>query len=144
MAKRILVPIDESERSSDAFEYAIDEYSDEEIVALHVIDPQQFYAATGIEGGVTTSAAQMQENLEQQASSLLESKQEHADRAGVTIETDHVTGSVANSIVAYAAEHDIDHIVMGSHGRSGTSRVLLGSVAETVTRRSPVSVTIVR
>jgi len=44
----------------------------------------------------------------------------------------------------YAEDLDVDHIVMDSHGRSGASRVLLGSVAETVTRRSPVSVTIVR
>jgi nucleotide-binding universal stress UspA family protein len=46
--------------------------------------------------------------------------------------------------VDYAAEHDIDHIVVGSHGRTGASRILLGSVAETVARRSPVPVTIVR
>ncbi|GAB7020902.1 hypothetical protein JCM18750_37640 [Halostagnicola bangensis] len=38
----------------------------------------------------------------------------------------------------------VDHIVIGSHGRSGPSRVLLGSVTERVARRAPVPVTIVR
>jgi nucleotide-binding universal stress UspA family protein len=53
-------------------------------------------------------------------------------------------GRPSRAIVEYAEEHDIDHIVMGSHGRSGVTRILLGSVAETVVRRSPVPVTIVR
>jgi nucleotide-binding universal stress UspA family protein len=43
-----------------------------------------------------------------------------------------------------AEDHDVDGIVMGSHGRSGISRVLLGSVAETAVRRAPCPVTIVR
>ena len=46
--------------------------------------------------------------------------------------------------MTYAEENDIDHIVVGSHGRGGVSRMLLGSVAETVARRSSVPVTIIR
>jgi nucleotide-binding universal stress UspA family protein len=53
-------------------------------------------------------------------------------------------GHAAKTIVRYAEENDVDHIVMGSTGRSGISRVLLGSVAESVTRRAPCSVVIVR
>jgi nucleotide-binding universal stress UspA family protein len=55
-----------------------------------------------------------------------------------------VSGDPANEIVAYAEETDVDHIVVGSHGRSGLSRVLLGSTAEKVVRRSPVPVTVVK
>jgi nucleotide-binding universal stress UspA family protein len=47
-------------------------------------------------------------------------------------------------IVTYADENDVDHVVLGSHGRKGLTRVLLGSVAEAVVRRSPVPVTVVR
>jgi len=43
-----------------------------------------------------------------------------------------------------APSHDVDHVVMGSRGRSGVGRVLFGSVAEAVTRRASVPVTIVR
>ena len=46
-------------------------------------------------------------------------------------------GRGAPAIVAYAAAHRIDLIVMGTHGRTGFSRALLGSVAEAVVRRAP-------
>ncbi len=53
-------------------------------------------------------------------------------------------GRPTKVIVEYADEHDINQIVMGSHGRSGMSRILLGSVAEIVVRRASVPVTVVR
>jgi len=53
-------------------------------------------------------------------------------------------GRPTKVIVEYADDHDIDQIVMGSHGRSGMSRILLGSVAEIVVRRASVPVTVVR
>ena len=54
--------------------------------------------------------------------------------ASVRVETAILDGSPADQILAYASAHAIDLIVMGTHGRSGFSRVLLGSVAERVTR----------
>lgn len=53
-------------------------------------------------------------------------------------------GRPARTIVEYVEDHDVDHVVVGSHGRSGLSRTLLGSVAERVVRRSSVPVTVVR
>lgn len=53
-------------------------------------------------------------------------------------------GDSDDVIVAYSDEHDVDRIVMGSHCRSGAERFLLGSVAETVLRRAPVPVMVVR
>ena len=50
----------------------------------------------------------------------------------------------ARTIVEHAKDDGFDHIVMGSHGRSGVSRILLGSVAEKVVRSSTVPVTVVR
>lgn len=60
------------------------------------------------------------------------------------IQTEIKTGEAARTIVEYIDDNSIDHIVIGSHGRKGVSRVLLGSVAEKVARRSPTPVTIVR
>ena len=54
------------------------------------------------------------------------------------------TGAPADEIVRYASEHDIDVVVMGTHGREGVARVLLGSVAEKVVRRAPCPVLTVR
>jgi len=53
-------------------------------------------------------------------------------------------GSGARCIVDYATEHDIDLIVMGTHGRTGMSHLLMGSVAERVVRTAPCAVMTVR
>lgn len=55
-----------------------------------------------------------------------------------------LSGSPVDEILACAKETGADLIVMGSHGRSGVMRALLGSVAESVTRHSPVPVMVVR
>lgn len=53
-------------------------------------------------------------------------------------------GHPSEQIVALAEEIDADLIVIGTHGRSGLSRVMLGSVAEAVTRRAPCGVFVIR
>lgn len=58
----------------------------------------------------------------------------------VSVDTDVVTGIPARQIVAYARRHHIDLIVMGTHGRTGVSYALLGSVTEAVVRRAPCHV----
>jgi nucleotide-binding universal stress UspA family protein len=55
---------------------------------------------------------------------------------GLSIVTAVVSGRVASQIVDYARRHAIDLIVLGTHGRTGVSHALLGSVAEAVTRRA--------
>ena len=57
---------------------------------------------------------------------------------GVSLRSVETTasGSAAREIVAYGASHRIDLIVIGTHGRTGVSRALLGSVAEAVVRRA--------
>lgn len=144
MIDTVLVPVDASERSTHALEYALEVHPDATITALHIVDPRNFYPATSIEGGITAGYDQMRTNYERQAQKILDDARETAAARGGEIETDWISGEVPRSIVKYVSEHDIDQIVMGSHGRSGASRILLGSVAETVTRRSPVPVTIVR
>ncbi|SEH16087.1 Nucleotide-binding universal stress protein, UspA family [Natronorubrum sediminis] len=144
MAQHVLVPVDDSNRSMQALEFACREYPDATITALHVLDPGDFYAATGIEGGAMANYDEIQQHHETQAENLLEQAQTQAREYGVDIETDQVIGGISRSIVEYADEHDVDHVAVGSHGRTGASRILLGSVAEKVARRSPVPVTIVR
>jgi nucleotide-binding universal stress UspA family protein len=59
---------------------------------------------------------------------------------GVPVETDIAEGTPAQEIIGYAREEPVDVIVMGTHGRSGVDRLLLGSVAERIVRSSPVPV----
>lgn len=143
MVSHILVPVDDSDPSDAAFEFALEEYPDAQITAIHVINPQDFYAGSAIEGAMVTTE-DMMENSERRAKRILGEAEKRAAERDVEIETDYVIGSVARSILDYVDEHEVDYVVIGSHGRTGASRILLGSVAEKVTRRSPVPVTVVR
>jgi len=91
-----------------------------------------------------TDIDQIRENQEGHAETLLEDVRERLTDRGIDVETAIEFGKPSNVIVEYADEHDVDLVTIGSHGRTGASRVLLGSVAETVVRRSPVPVTVVR
>ena len=66
------------------------------------------------------------------------------DDADVDLESLTRVGAPAQEIVACTESESIDHVVMGSRGRSGVTRILLGSVAEGVVRHSSAPVTVVR
>ena len=141
MGKRILVPVDGSEQSREACDFAMREHPAAEFVLLHVINPTE----AGYSAGASFPAASEEwyEHAKEDAAELLE-ELEAENGSGVVVETDTVVGKPARAIVEYAAEHDIDRIVMGSHGRSGVTRILLGSVAENVVRNATVPVTVAR
>lgn len=142
MGERILVPFDGSPLSERALERAVTRHPEADIVVLHVIDPiQAVYAA---ETAGLASAEEWPERMRDLAESLCAAARELGAEHDCEITTAIETGSPARAILGYASEHDIEHVIMGSHGRQGISRLVLGSVAETVMRQSPVPVTIVR
>ncbi|MFP8954249.1 universal stress protein [Natrialbaceae archaeon A-arb3/5] len=137
---RILVPMDGSDPAHAAVEHAVATHSDDEIIVLHVINP----SPPSYGGDVPYNYDQIVETAKKNAEGLLDTAREIGDEHGVSIETETTVGTPARGIVEFAAENDIDQIVLGSHGRTGVSRVLLGSVAEQVVRRATVPVTVVR
>jgi nucleotide-binding universal stress UspA family protein len=143
MAQHVLVPYDDSEQSRGALEHALSQYPEGRLTVLYVIDP----SAAAFDAPMTAgpvAAEDWYEDAEADAEALLAEAEAQAQERGRRVETDHTVGRPADAITEYAEEHDLDAIVMGSHGRSGISRVLLGSVAETVVRRAPCPVTVVR
>ena len=84
------------------------------------------------------------ERMDEAAAEICADAEARAAEHDCDVSTAVETGSPAREILAFVADHDVDHVVMGSHGRSGVSRLVLGSVAEQVMRQSPVPVTIVR
>ena len=146
MSRRVLVPVDNSEPSEKALDDVFELFDDVEIHVVHVLDPSEMYtyADPGIDGGAPVNIQEIEDSRETRAERLFEGARETAADHGIEIETELLRGRPARAIVEYAEEQDVDHVVMGSHGRSGVSRILLGSVAETVTRRAPMPVTIVR
>jgi nucleotide-binding universal stress UspA family protein len=142
MGRRILVPVDGSEQSRDACAFAIEEYPDSELVLLHVINPAE--AGYSAQASIPSFSEEWYEHAKEEAAELFEEVRSEASEAGVEVSSDTVVGKPSRSIVEYADENDIDQIVMGSHGRSGVTRILLGSVAESVVRDASVPVTVAR
>ena len=139
MDKRILVAFDGTDQSVAALEFAVGEWPDADLVLLTVIDPSEAGFSAG--RGVPSGAEEWYETMKAKAEGTLADGVALVDRE---VETDIEVGTPREAIVDYAGEADIDHVVIGSHGRKGISRILLGSVAEGVVRTSPVPVTVVR
>jgi nucleotide-binding universal stress UspA family protein len=142
MSNRILVAIDQSPQGRAALQHAISIFPDAEIHALHVLDPREWVYVDEHGGGIYSE--RIIEGATETAEDLLSKASERADEAGVSLTTAIERGDPAKTIVEYAENNDADYVFIGSHGRRGLSRFLLGSVAEQVARRAPVPVTIVR
>lgn len=140
MADHVLVPLDESEQSMGALRYALDEHPEARLTALTVIDPID--AAYTID--VLFQASEWYEDEREAAEARFEEARGLAEERGLDLETEVEVGRPSRAIVEWAEANDVDVIAIGSHGRSGVRRVLLGSVAEAVVRRSPVPVVVVR
>lgn len=144
MALHVLVAFDGSPHSWTALERVREGFDADRITVLTVVDPVRGEHRLGPRGA--HDVVSYDRAVESAESLCAEAKAELTD-AGIeeaTVETAVEIGQPARTIVSYADEHDVDHVVVGSHGRSGVSRALFGSVAETVARRSPVPVTIAR
>lgn len=140
MALHVLVPFDDSEPARTALEHAIEQFPDAQITVLVVTDPSDF--APVPEGVGELSAAEAAEEVVSDRVASIRSVVPE-DGTG-RIQTAFRGGAPANEIVDFVEEAGVNHVVIGSEGRSGVSRVLLGSVAETVARHSPVPVTVVQ
>ncbi len=139
----IVVPVDGSEESKEALRYACESFSPDQVVLFHVIAPSTIYGHTP-DSGVYTE--QLLESQQERAERLFEELQPVIDSIDSTIPVETITeiGRPATTIVRFAEENDVDQVVMGSRGRDGAARILLGSVAETVVRRASMPVTVVR
>lgn len=144
MNEHVLVPIDESDPSDKALDYVFSRHAEDEITVVHVVDLTELMTYGGIEAGMMADFGGLREQQQSRAEELVEAARERALAEGLDVHTEVLVGRPERIIVEYADDHGVDHIVIGSHGRSGASRVLLGSVAEAVARRSSVPVTIVR
>ncbi|MFW5919713.1 MAG: universal stress protein [Halanaeroarchaeum sp.] len=143
MTKTVLVPTDGSPQSERALEHALTEFPDAEVTVINVIDPASAAYDSPMAAG-PVGVEEWYENAEKAAEEIFGAAKETADDHGKSLETVTEVGQPARTITEYAEEGEFDQIVIGSHGRSGVTRILLGSVAETVVRRAPCPVTVVR
>ncbi|EMA56066.1 hypothetical protein C451_04226 [Halococcus thailandensis JCM 13552] len=118
-------------------------YSQEKITVLHVMQP--FEPETAEEGQPEYDEMdEWYETHHAEAERILDEAHELASEYETDISTVINIGEPWRMIVSYVEENDVEHVIMGSHGRKEDSPLPLGSVAETVMRRAPVLVSIVR
>ena len=141
MAEQILVPYDGSDPAGDALRYVFERYPDPEVTVCHVISiPEGYWSAFEDE----PTDLPRYEKAKEAGEATVADAVAIAEEYDATIDTELVPGAPAETIVERAAEEDVDLVVIGSHGRKGVSRILLGSVAERVVQRAPVPVLVVR
>jgi nucleotide-binding universal stress UspA family protein len=145
---RILVAVDGSDTSMNAADYAItlakNSSNEAEIFVINVIDLPPIFKMLP-----SDTRKQLIRIGRQQATQIFDTIEQMAKRHDVKtnkINTEMVETSMsaADEIIRYAKEKGVDLIVVGTKGRSGMSKALLGSVASKVVTYSPCSVLVVR
>lgn len=146
MYERILVPIDGSATSNQGLEEAIRlaRLTGATIELVHVVD--LFAVAATPYTGVALSA-ELVDQLKQGGQAILETAKAQVEKAGVTARihvVDNLSGRICDVVIDEATKCKADLIVIGTHGRRGVSRLVLGSDAEQIVRAAPVPVLLVR
>jgi nucleotide-binding universal stress UspA family protein len=141
--KNILVATDFSEPSGVALAYGRDlaRSYNAQLHVLHIVeDAMMRYSSE-----VGFAVPQLQEELEEKARVDLNAQITDDDRRTLKVVAVVESGvNVAEAVVKYAKDHDIDLIVTGTHGRGAVKHFLMGSVAERVVRSAPCPVLTVR
>lgn len=139
--KKILFPTDFSLLSTAALKYAVHFARDykAQLHIVHVVDEAYQYWISMAPSTVPVGAP-IVEDVVRHAREGLEKMVGERSLAEINVFTDVLVGRPFAEIVRYAAEHTIDLIVIGTHGRGGLSHMLLGSVAEKVVRKAPCPV----
>jgi nucleotide-binding universal stress UspA family protein len=138
MIHKILFAYDGSESAQQAFDFSVD-MAKRYGAALHVlavVQPPDF--AEEVEGVAVI------ENSRRHYEKLMRTLKIKLAQEPITSETDVVVGHPADRIIRYAAQHGVDHIVVGHRGRSLFNSLLLGSVSRQIIAHAPCAVTVVR
>lgn len=139
MFDRILIPTDGSDAVTPAVDMALDlaQAHDATLHVLYIVDQPATISGTG-EG--FSGLDNLLDTLEEEGHQATAAIEEQAQDRGIETETAVRRGNPHDDILAYTNDHDIELIVMGTHGRTGVKRALLGSVTEDVVRHSDIPV----
>lgn len=144
MYQKILVPVDGSTTSNCALQEAIKlaQQHHAQLELVHVFEDILYWVDESY-----VNYAELQETVRESSEKILTEAQALVQQAGLTPETKLLEAKgqrIANVIVTEAERWQADLIVIGTHGRSGFSRLLLGSVAEGVVRTATMPVLLIR
>jgi nucleotide-binding universal stress UspA family protein len=138
MKDRVLVPVNDSPPAWAALNYAVSHPPKQQLICLHAINPAPYISDINGVGGPL-----MLEQKRTAATDLMETITSKISLDSCEFQTEIQEGRPKSVIIEYAETHAIDEIVIGTHGRTGVTRLLIGSVTEAVLRESPVPVTVI-
>lgn len=145
MVRRILVPVDGFTVGQEAFEFVLDGYPDASVTVLGVLTPPKLIEYTDGEFGYFDVDAfnRTEANRQKEVEEMVERLRKKAEDNGIETESIIARGEPVDRILATAEERSINLIVMENSGPSGLGRVLFESVADAVSRKATVPVTII-
>ena len=146
MYVRILVPVDGSPTSNRGLDEAIAlaKLTGARLRLIHVVDDIGYLITAGQGAGYSGDILGA---LRDGGEAILAQTKAQVDKAGVPVDTviyEDLQGTLADRVVAEAIDWKADLIVIGTRGRRGATRLLLGSDAEQILRLAPVPVLLVR
>jgi len=144
MYRRIMVPLDGSDLAELALPHAED-LARKEISELDLIMVVEQFEMP-VHGGVVfdeETIEQIQHNQEAAAQDYLNKLADRLRAKGIDVRTSVLTGKIADSLVDYVIVNSIELIIMATHGRSGVSRWIWGSIAEKILHASTVPILLI-
>ncbi|HYD49496.1 MAG TPA: universal stress protein [Terriglobales bacterium] len=140
--KSILVPVDFSEPTQRALDYALElaRPFKAELIALHVLEPIAYASPADLYAGVAAQLGDLITEQRRSAREQMAKLQATFAKRRTELKTVIREGTAHQEIVAVAAKLKVDLILLTTHGRTGLSHLLMGSVAERVVRTAPCPV----
>lgn len=133
--QRIVVPTDGSEGANHA--------ADHGLMLAEALDATAHIISV-IESSGSAQRDHLRTSPEELAAEAVAEVKEQARHRNIDVETATLSGRPAQEIVGYVGKHDIDMAVLGTHGRTGLTEAVFGSIAEDVIEKSPVPVLTVK
>ena len=114
-----------------------------ELVLLRVVEPERVYSVSNSPIDPNLAAARESERRKE-AEDYLRSVADRLDEPGLVCEVRSIVGRVAESLVDYCIDNGVDLIIIATHGHSGVTRWVRGSVADKILRPSTIPVLMIR
>jgi len=140
MYKKIIVPLDGSELSESVLDHVITIATScqvPEVVLIRVREPLDNSVRVALDAEI---ASELDQAYHDEADNYLKSIAKLLEQKDIAVKTEVLAGNPAKEIIEYSSNNDVDLIIMSTHGRSGVSRIVFGSVADKVIRQTEVPI----
>lgn len=143
---KFLVAFDGSPHSKQALEWAIDlsRSTNGSFVVVYVFEPLNIMSIYDAKGGSDKTMRDAVEELKEKGQETLEEAKAICAKHGISVQTELLRGNIAESIIKYAREQQIDLIIAGTKGRGEIEELLMGSVTRNLVSLSRIPVLVVK